>query len=159
MKKIVMIGAIMFMASVSVASAGDLILAALSYREGMRENASAEKWLANVEFFKNSIVSEETSVVGGYSQKPVFKNFYDAKIGEEVSRFAFAGILSGSVIHPFGHMMEGAKYGVPVKVDYKAMGEYWNTPDSRAEETDINGAGFQTQDQLALAANAPEIYL
>ncbi len=149
--------AVMILASVSVSSAEDLILAALSYREGMRENANPEKWTASVEFFKGSAVDKKMSREN--SEKSGFKSFYDAGLGEETARFAFAGVLSAGVIHPSGHMMEGAKYGIPVQIDYRNFREIFDLNKNKAEETDVNAAGFQTQDKVARAVNIPELYL
>jgi len=97
MKTIVMIF-VMLMAA-PVASAENLIFAALSYREGQQVqiSASPEKWTGDVEFYKNSTVEKENEV-GSWIKEP-------RDIGEVFSIVAdiSSGVVAGYVMHEVGH--------------------------------------------------------
>ena len=70
----------------------------------------------------------------------------------DFKKLAAALALSAGAVHPLGHVSEGGKRGVPMRVDYKNMVENWQgEPRSAGDEAAIHGAGFKAQDDVARA--------
>ncbi|MEK7471146.1 MAG: hypothetical protein AAB623_00655 [Patescibacteria group bacterium] len=162
MKKIIgILVAAMLLATVSVASAEENLILALSYRKGQTENvASSEKiWIADVKFFKNPNETGKIRNNVDYSSETGLINFYDAGLGEKAVRLASVGFVSAALIHPLGHLQEAGKNGVSASINYRTMSESWQIQGSLKKEVEINGAGFQMQDEFAKVVNSPEIYL
>jgi len=70
----------------------------------------------------------------------------------DFKELAAALALSAGAVHPLGHVSEGGKRGVPIRVHYKNMAEHWQKePKNAGDEAAIHGAGFQAQDDVARA--------
>lgn len=96
----------------------------------------------------------------------------------DISKLMAALAVSGGVLHPQGHVQEGAKRSVPLSVDYRHMSERWGKSPEEIEKAPqidgaaekitnkyglgvynkgpedvmaIHGAGFKAQDDIARA--------
>jgi len=76
----------------------------------------------------------------------------------DLSNVAISGLLSAALAHPYGHVSEGGKKGVPMRVDYRNMVEKWEgKAKNKKDETDIHGAGFETQDKVGRATKGSKL--
>jgi len=53
-------------------------------------------------------------------------------------------------VHTGGHFNEAARQEIPIRLDVKNFKEVWRQPDNR-KDADLNGAGFQAQDDIKTA--------
>ena len=78
----------------------------------------------------------------------------------DLSKLMLAALVSGGVVHPYGHVQQGAENGTPTTIDYKNMVEdRRGHSKNAADETGWHGAGFKAQDRLKNALNSPEVDL
>lgn len=61
-----------------------------------------------------------------------------------------AYLITSGALHPYGHVAEGSKHEIPVRVNYRDLAESWdlNAGDSRAQ-SDMLGGGFSMQDRVS----------
>ena len=75
----------------------------------------------------------------------------------DFKKLAAALALSAGAAHPMGHVSEGGKRGVPMRVNYGDLTEEWQAePRSAGDAASIHGAGFKAQDDIARAIEEPE---
>jgi len=65
-------------------------------------------------------------------------------------------LISGGFVHPYGHVAEGSKRGVPMRVDYESFAEEWEEPENKNDAISIHGAGFKAQDDVARRIDDPK---
>lgn len=60
--------------------------------------------------------------------------------------------ITSGALHPYGHVAEGSRHEVPVRINYGDLAEYWdeNAGGSRVQ-TDMHGGGFAMQDRISRA--------
>ncbi|MEE9354207.1 MAG: hypothetical protein V3U75_01320 [Methylococcaceae bacterium] len=63
-----------------------------------------------------------------------------------LSKLALAGLLT-TISHSLGHVGQGNRVGIPVKVNPNEFTETWHTRDKK-KALKIHGAGFRAQDEL-----------
>lgn len=75
----------------------------------------------------------------------------------DVSNLIASALLSSGLVHPYGHVQQGADNGTPTTIDFRNMVENREgVSKSAADETDWHGAGFAAQDRLKNALRTPE---
>ena len=63
-----------------------------------------------------------------------------------LGKLALAGLIT-TISHSLGHVEQGNRVGIPVKVNPAKFTETWKTRDKR-KDLKVHGAGFRTQDEL-----------
>ena len=76
----------------------------------------------------------------------------------DVESLIAALLISGGFVHPQGHVSEGYKQDVPLRIDYRTLTEKRiNNNEADAEgETALYGAGFKAQDDVARRIDDPK---